>query len=127
MASAADINAQTLEQALAAAPPLFVGTYEQRGKRLSFAPDRRVAGAGACRGGKWGSSCELRGCCGMHFGVLEVPSAAKLLRELLNTPQFGSCCVCRDVSGEVKTPVDWMHMPLAFETGERPLGISVCS
>lgn len=24
---------------------------------------------------------------------------------------------CRDVSGEIKTPVDWMAMPFTFEPG----------
>ncbi len=38
--SAADINADSFEQALAAAPPLFVDTYKQRGKQLSFAADK---------------------------------------------------------------------------------------
>lgn len=38
--SAADINADTFEQALAASPALFLDTYRQRGKQLSFAPDK---------------------------------------------------------------------------------------
>lgn len=42
VATAADINADTFEQALAASPPLFVDTYKQRGKPLSFAADKRV-------------------------------------------------------------------------------------
>lgn len=40
VATAADINADTFEQALAASPPLFVDTYRQRGKPLSFATDK---------------------------------------------------------------------------------------
>ena len=38
--TAADINADTFEQALAASTPLFVDTYKQRGKLLSFAADK---------------------------------------------------------------------------------------
>lgn len=38
--SAADINADSFEQALTASPALFVDTYRQRGKQLSFAADK---------------------------------------------------------------------------------------
>jgi hypothetical protein len=60
VATAADINADSFEQALATSPPVFLDTYRQHGKQLSFAPDK-------------------------------------------------------DVSSEVKTPVDWMPMPFTFE------------
>lgn len=69
--SAADINADTFEQALAASPALFLETYRQRGKQLSFAPDK-------------------------------------------------------DVSSEVKTPVDWMPMPFTFEAAGNG-GLALCS
>lgn len=40
VASAVELNARTLEAALAAAPQLFRDTYEARGKQLRFAPDK---------------------------------------------------------------------------------------
>lgn len=32
------------------------------------------------------------------------------------TAQHALVC-CRDVSGEIKTPVDWMSLPFTFEPG----------
>lgn len=40
------------------------------------------------------------------------------------------CCsflCCRDVSSEVKTPVDWMPMPFTFEAGEIAHGLPASS
>lgn len=47
--TAADINRDTYQQALAAAPQLFLETYRQRGKQLQFAPDRQGYCARAAR------------------------------------------------------------------------------
>lgn len=38
--TAADLNAETLAAALAAAPRLFADTYRQRGRQLSFGADK---------------------------------------------------------------------------------------
>lgn len=40
MATAADLNADSLAAALAAAPPALVDVYRRRGAQLSFGPDR---------------------------------------------------------------------------------------
>lgn len=38
--TAADLNADSLAAALAAAPPALVEAYKKRGAQLSFGPDR---------------------------------------------------------------------------------------
>lgn len=131
--SGAELNEETYRQALETAPQLFAETFCARGKQLEFAPDRwgtplcccsllpRHEGLDCCR--CFPAPC-LNSTPGSNHDALRADHQPTSMRSPLLTHVLGVACRRRDVSKEIRTPVDWIQMPLSFEPGGSPCNCS---
>ena len=111
--TAAELNEAAYREALAGSPPLFRDTFLKRGKQLQFGADRWAGGCWC--GGAWMGSCDHPACMSIAAELLQRRSCQPCRLPRQPAAQARSPQRCRDVSREIKSPVDWMHMPPSFE------------